>query len=102
MLAEPEQLGSREPGQGTVAGQFDQPVEPDARLDLGAFGRGSLVVPEDRRTQHLLVRPERDEPVHLPREADRPRGQASEARLGGAPPVLGILLAKPGWGVESG
>ncbi len=92
VLAEPEQLGSREARQGTVAGQLDQPLEPDPRLDLRAFGRCSLVVPEDRRPQHLLVGSERDEPVHLPREADRPLRQARQAGLGGAPPVLGILL----------
>ena len=47
--AQPQQLGRGEPGQGAVAGQRDQALEPDAPLDLGALGRRALVVPEDRR-----------------------------------------------------
>ena len=42
--------------------------------------------------QHLAVLAEHDEPVHLAREADRPVGQPRAHGLGGAPPVLGILL----------
>ena len=92
VLAQPEQLGRREAGQRSVAGERDQPLETDARLDLLAFRRRSLVVPEDRRPQHPLVRPERDQPVHLPRQAYGACGQASQAGLGRAPPVLGVLL----------
>ena len=90
--AQPEQLRRGEAGQRTVAGQRDQPLEPDAFLDLGALLRGALVVPEDCRAQHPLLRVERDETVHLAREADRPVGEPLEHRLGCAPPVLGILF----------
>ena len=50
----------------------DQPLEPDTLLDLGALRRGALVVPgiAGRNTRSLRV--ERDESVHLTREADRP------------------------------
>ena len=94
--AQPEQLRGGEAGERAVAGQRDQPVEPDARLDLGALGGRALVVPEDRRAQHALVGVEHDEPVHLPGEADRALRQAREARLRGAPPVLRVLLRPAG------
>ena len=49
-----------------------------------------------RSTCSLLV--EHDEPVHLAGEADRGRldGERRERGLGGAPPVLGILLGPAG------
>ena len=47
--AQPEQLRRGEAGERAVAGQLDQPLEPDPLLDLGALGGGALVVPEDRR-----------------------------------------------------
>ena len=91
--AQPEQLRRREAGERAVARQLDQPLEPDAPLDLGALGRRALVVPEDRRPQHAVVLVEHDEPVHLPGEPDRARPAARASRRCAArPPVLGILL----------
>ena len=100
VVPQPEELRRREAGQRAVPGQLDQPLEADALLDLGALGRGALVVPEDRRAQHLLVLVERDEAVHLAGEADR-RGldvEVGERGLGRAPPVLRILLGPAGPG----
>ena len=93
---QPEQLRRGESRQGAVARQLDQASQPDARLDLGALRRSALVVPEDRGPDHVAVRVEADEPVHLPRQADRPRGQPRQAGLRGAPPVVGILLRPAG------
>ena len=70
-------------------------LEPDPLLDLLALGAGALVVPEDRRPQHLLVGVERDEPVHLPRQADAGdlvRAQRLERLLRRRPPLLRVLL----------
>ena len=96
VTAQPEELRRREAGERAVPGQLDQPLEPDARLDLGALGCRPLVVPEDRRPQDAVVRVEHDEAVHLPGEADRPFREALQARLGCAPPVLGVLLGPAG------
>ena len=96
--AQPEQLGRGEPWQRPVAGQLDQPLEPDPLLDLGALGGRSLVVPEDRGPQDGAVLAEHDEAVHLARQADLALGQARQAGLRGAPPILGVLLGPAGPG----
>ena len=98
-------FGRREAGQRSVAGQLDQAREPDALLDLGALGRRPLVVPEDRRPQHPLVRVEGDEAVHLAGEADAgDLGHASSASasLAARAQSAGSCSAQPGRGVESG
>ena len=91
------------PGERAVAGQLDQPVEPDARLDLGALRAGAPVVPEDRRPQHAVVVVEHDEPVHLAGEADRARsGSRASAACAARHQSSGSCSAQPGCGVESG
>ena len=98
---EPEKLWRREACERTVSRQREKPLEPDPGLDLGALGRSSLVVPEDRRAQHPILGVEHDEPVHLAREADArdlrdvQRAQHVPRR---PPPVLRILLRPPGSG----
>src|SRR5262249_22189632 len=76
--------------------QLDQPVEPDTLLDFCTFVRCSLVVPEDRGTDHAVGVVERDEPVHLARESDAGDVEITrdlrERSLRGTPPVLRILL----------
>ncbi len=94
--AEPEQFRGGEAGERAVAGQFDQPFEPDPRLDLCALGRRSLVVPEDRGPQDAIVGAEHDEAVHLTGQPDRPLGQTREAGHGRVPPILGVLLGVAG------
>ena len=99
MAAQPQKLRCREPRQGAVPGQRDQPVEADALFDLGTLGARSLVVPEDRRPDDAIGAVERNEPVHLAREPDpgdpspvELRSQHAEHDLGGVPPVVRILL----------
>ena len=98
VAAQPEQLRRGEAGQRAVAGERDQPLEPDALLDLRALGSGALVVPEDRRPQHA-VRRRRGRRARASGRRGRSRPVAAErarARLGRAPPVLGILLRPAG------
>ena len=93
------------PGERAVAGQGDQPLEPDALLDLGALDRRPLVVPEDGRAEDAIVFVEADEPVHLAREADAAGSTPScrERELGCArTQSSGSCSAQPGCGVESG
>ena len=92
--AQPQQLRRRESGERPVPRQRDQAVEAEAPLDLGALGCGALVVPEDRRSQGPVVGAERDEPVHLAGEADcfGLDAEGAERRLGGAHPVVRVLL----------
>jgi len=98
VVAQPEELRRREAGQGAVASQRDQALEPDALFDLRALGGRALVVPEDRRADRVAVLVEHDEPVHLPRPADRRGldGEVCERALRRGPPGLGVLLRPAG------
>ena len=74
---------------------------PIVRLDLVALGLRALVVPEDRGSEGAVVRVEGHEAVHLPAQPDalRVAGGRPEVRedgLGGAPPVVGVLLGPSG------
>ena len=93
---QPQQLRRGEAGKRAVPGQLDEPLEADAALDLRALGAGALVVPEDRRPQHLVALAEHDEAVHLARESDRAFRQLGEHALRRLPPVFRILL-RPAW-----
>ena len=70
MAAQPEELRRREARERAVAGERDQPLEPDALLDLGALGPRALVVPEDRGPDDPVGGVEGDEAVHLAGETD--------------------------------
>ncbi len=102
--AQPQELRRREAGQGAVAGERDEALEPDALLDLGALGRGALVVPEDRRTQDLASLVEADETVHLARQAD-PAVRVAPSRASAASLARhqssGSCSAQPGRGDDS-
>ncbi len=105
--AQPQQLRCGEPGQRAVAGQRDQPLEPDRALDLGALGGRALVVPEDRRAQHGAGGVERDEPVHLTRQPDAGRRAGLRAQRASTACVAahqssGSCSAQPARGVDSG
>ena len=93
--AQPQELRRGEARERAVPGQLDQPRQSDPLLDLRALGPRALVVPEDRRPEHCVVGPERDEAVHLAREAERIAVLPAELRQRRAarlPPVLRVLL----------
>ena len=98
VLAHPEQLRRREPGQGPVAGEFDQSFEPEPPFDLVTLGLRSLVVPEDGRTHHPVATIETNQSMHLARESDGRRfpAQSCESAFGRPPPRVGILLGPAG------
>jgi hypothetical protein len=103
VAAHPQQLRRREPGERAVAGERDEPVEPERRLDLLALRARAPVVPEDGGPDDVVGGVERDEPVHLTGQPDAGgvvAAQLGEHVLRRAPPVLGILLgpARPGDG----
>ena len=53
------------PGSARLPVSAISSLEPDRVLDLGALGLRSLVVPQDRRADDVVVVVERDEAVHL-------------------------------------
>ena len=71
MVADPDELRRGEPGQRVVAGDLDQPLATDRRADRVAFGRGPLVVPQDRRAEDPVGLVEQHQPVHLAGQPDR-------------------------------
>ena len=71
VLADPEELGGGEAGQGGVGDHPDQGLAAAGPLlDLGALGGGPLVVPEQGGADHLAVGVEEDRAVHLAAQAD--------------------------------
>ncbi len=101
LVAEPQHLGCLEPGERGVARDLDEPVGADPLGDLLALPFGALIVPEQRRTDHLARGVEEDRAVHLPREPDPddglPRGptvrrHAAQHLDRGVPPCVGVLL----------
>ena len=95
VAAQPEQLRRGEAGHGAIAG--DRPHR-NGCLQLGTFRLRAAVVPEDGRPQHALAGVEQHRAVHLPGQADGgdARGEIRKSRhhrAGGAPPVVGVLLA---------
>ena len=77
VIANPDELGRGEAGQGIVAGDRDEPLWPDRLPDQVALGGGPLVVPEDRGTEDLVRPVEEDGAVHL---AGQPDGDARRRR----------------------
>ena len=95
VLAQPQRAsGAVKPVSARLPVSCDEPVEADALLDLRALRAGALVVPEDRRADRAVGGIERDQPVHLAREADAGDavGEPFERLLSRLPPVVGILL----------
>ena len=92
------------PVERAVAGQRDEPLEPDALLDLGALGRRALVVPEDRRAQDASVaRRGTTRPCIWPESPIG--GDSAPSRASAASAARhqssGSCSAQPGCGVES-
>ncbi len=96
---DPQQLRRREAGHRDVAG--DLAAARLAALEFGALGMAAAVVPEDRRTQHAVLRIEQRRAVHVARQAEAAdraerarvgRAQRSDCGDGGGPPVARVLL----------
>ena len=88
-------LGAVKPASARLPVSSTSRSRADALLDLVALRLRAPVVPEDRRAQRAVVVVERDEPVHLARQADAQRavGLALLEHLARrAPPVVGVLL----------
>jgi hypothetical protein len=112
VIAEPENFGSGETGQGRIGDHADQFGPPaGAALQLVALGRRSLIVPQQRAANDLVVLVEKNRAVHLAREADRL--DVSRFEFGflddradgldrGLPPVFRLLLAPQRLGVVRG
>ena len=82
VLANPQELGRREPRQGRIGHHPHQRLEP-ARpfFDLLALGGGALIVPEQGRAHHLAGFVEEYRAVHLTRKPEaRPRRPARTCR----------------------
>ena len=96
---QPQQFRRRESCERSTAGDLDQPLATDDALDLIRLSRGALIVPKDRRPDHLALRVEQDRAVHLSRKADRDhrpkrdlRTDTDDRRATCLPPVVGALL----------
>ena len=71
VLSQPEDFRSGKSFQGGVGDQFDQMRPPaDGGFDLPAFLRGALVVPQNRRADHLMLGVQKHAAVHLAAQAD--------------------------------
>ena len=84
-----------ESGQWRVTGNALDLVRPQRRINLLAHGRRTLVVPQDRRANHLVVLIEEHRPVHLTRDSDGIRIRLvdlGKALLHADPPVFRVLL----------
>ncbi len=103
VLAHPGDLGRGEAGHRDIAGEFAQLGQ--RRFHLLALGSGAAIVPQDARTEDLVVFAQQHRAVHVTRKADAANfGQLSRMRLAqgvdrtlaGGPPIGGILLGPAG------
>ena len=71
MPAHPPDLRESEARQRRVGGELNQPAGADLLRDFAAFFAGALIAPDNRWAQHVVVLIQKDEAVHLTRQADR-------------------------------
>src|SRR6185437_246364 len=105
VLAHPGDLGRGEARHGDIAGDF--PKAGLGGLHLGAFGKGTAVVPEDAGPQHLVIGAEQRGAVHVAGKPDA-RDGGELGRPGGpelvdgpqhrTPPVGRSCSDQPGCG----
>ena len=84
MLGHPERLGRGEAGHRQIARAMAEIGNPP--LELDALREGAPVVPENRGTQHPILRIEKSRAMHLARETDSREAGESVAARGGGPP----------------
>ena len=105
VLLQPQQLGRREAGHGQVA--RDGARLGHQRFEFHAFGKGTRIVPQNGRAQHVLLLVEQRGAMHLARQRDATQA-GKRHRLGaadgrdhvqrGVPPVFRVLLRPAGMG----
>ena len=103
VVAHPHELGRRKAGQRVVAGDRDQPLRADGLADQVALRRRPLVVPQDRRSEHLVGVVEQDERRASGRSArqrrcprrDAARGQNAAAWPRSRRPTTARVLLAP-------
>ena len=72
ILGHPQDLGGGESGQCDIPADGDEFLTAEALMDLVALCLGALVVPQDRRAQHLPGLIQQHQPVHLAGQTHRP------------------------------
>jgi hypothetical protein len=101
VLLHPDDLRRGESGQRVVACGLNQVCEADSLADQIAFRAATLIVPENRRAQHVAFVIEQNQPVHLAGQANggnilttgiRFVERLANARGDGLPPIFGVLL----------
>ncbi len=100
---QPQQLGRLEAGAGAVAGDRDDALAAQPRVDLVALGMGAGVVPQECRADRIAGGVEEHRAVHLARQADAgelvrvgSRSEVAQHRERGLPPRFGLLLGPAG------
>jgi hypothetical protein len=68
--ADPKQFDEREVGQRRVAGELDEPLAADLRLEPVALRLGALIAPDERGAKDFAGGVEHDAAVHLAGEPD--------------------------------
>ena len=105
LVSEPQDLGGLEPGERGVPGDLDEPPLPNELRDGLALLGGALVVPEQRRSDHLARSVEEHRAVHLAREPQPSHDVAAVGDLArrsrqhissGPPPSRRVLLGPSG------
>src|SRR6266404_4232936 len=101
VILHPPALRRGEPCQGFSACDLNEALPAYARAYFVALIGATLIVPEDRGSERLLLFVQKNKTVHLSSQADRRNRFAGSVRLKkrltnagchGLPPVFGVLL----------
>ncbi len=110
VLAEPENFGGREAGEGGVGDPvYERGAATGEGDDFGALGGGALVVPEEGGAEDFSGGVEENGAVHLAGKTDGANGggfyfglfdDGGGGEFGGFPPAFGVLFGPAGFGGE--
>ncbi len=103
VVADPEELGEGEVGEGRVGDEIDELGCADCFDEPVGLGLGALIAPDEGWAEDFAGFVEHDAAVHLAGEGEGFDGLgvagvesglegAADGDLGGAPPVFGVLL----------